>query len=139
MTENIVLTDAPDDDSLAAIRQGLRDFNDEVTGIDDRRSLAVLVKDADGKTLGGVVGRTYLGLMFLETFFLPKSMRGAGVGSRVLAAAEEEGRRRGCKTAALWTISFQAPEFYKRHGWQVLGEVPCDPPGTSRIFLMKTL
>jgi GNAT superfamily N-acetyltransferase len=133
------LTDAPDAGSMAVIAKGLRDFNTEVTGTNDHRPLAVFVKDAAGKTLGGVLGRTYLGLMFLDTFYLPKSGRGAGVGSKVLAMAEAEGRQRGCKSAVLYTISFQAPEFYKRHGWQVFGEIPCDPPGASRIFLTKAL
>jgi GNAT superfamily N-acetyltransferase len=70
---------------------------------------------------------------------LPKALRGAGLGSRILAAAEEEGRKRGCRAAVLYTISFQAPDFYKRHGWRVFGEIPCDPPGTSRIFMTKEL
>jgi hypothetical protein len=37
----------------------------------------------------------------------------------------------------LYTISFQAPGFYLKHGWRVVGEVPCDPPGTSRVFMTK--
>jgi GNAT superfamily N-acetyltransferase len=139
MTESLVLTDAPDDESMATINQGLRAFNTEAAGIDDRQPLAVLLKDDAGKTLGGVVGRTYLGLLFLDTFFLPKSARGARVGSKVLAMAEEEGRRRGCRNAVLYTISFQAPEFYKKHGWRVFGEISCDPPGTKRIWLTKAL
>jgi len=56
-----------------------------------------------------------------------------------LKAAEDEGRRRGCRAAVLYTISFQAPEFYARHGWRVFGEIPCEPPGTRRVFMTKTL
>jgi hypothetical protein len=43
-------------------------------------------------------------------------------------------RRRGCGAGVLYTISFQAPEFYKRIGWRVFGEILCDPPGTSGIL-----
>jgi GNAT superfamily N-acetyltransferase len=136
ISESILeLTDAPDAESMATITRGLGDFNTAVPGVNDRRPLAVFLKDEAGKTLG----RTSLGLMFIETFYLPKTERGAGIGSKILAMAEEEGRRRGCKSAVLYTISFQAPEFYKRHGWQVFGQIPCDPPGTSRIFLTKVL
>jgi hypothetical protein len=39
----------------------------------------------------------------------------------------------------LYTISFQAPRFYERLGWRIFGEVPCDPPGTSRVFMTKQL
>ena len=66
-------------------------------------------------------------------------LRGAGIGGRMLTMAEEEARRRGCKRAVLYTISFQAPGFYARNGWQIFGEIPCDPPGTSRVFMSKEL
>jgi GNAT superfamily N-acetyltransferase len=136
---SIVVTDMPDRSDVDVIGQGLSAFNDENTGIRDRQALAVLVKDAAGKTLGGISGRSSLGLLFLDLVYLPKSLRGGGLGSRILAMAEEEGRRRGCKSAVLYTISFQAPEFYKRHGWRAFGEIACDPPGTSRIFMTKDL
>jgi hypothetical protein len=37
----------------------------------------------------------------------------------------------------LYTISFQAPGFYVRHGWHEFGRIPCDPPGTAGIFMTK--
>jgi GNAT superfamily N-acetyltransferase len=135
----IIVTDTPDRRDAEVIGQGLAAYNREQTGIDDHRRLAVLVKDAAGNTIGGIDGRSSLGLLFLDLVYLPKSMRGGGLGSRLLAMAEEEGRRRNCKSAVLYTISFQAPEFYKKYGWRVFGEIPCDPPGTSRIFMTKDL
>ena len=52
---------------------------------------------------------------------------------------EQEGARRGCKSAFLLTITFQAPGFYQRHGWTEFGRIACDPPGTARVFMTKTL
>jgi GNAT superfamily N-acetyltransferase len=135
----IVVTDTPDPADVAVIGEGLGAYNAENAGYSDRKSLAVLVKDADGKTVGGISGRSSLGLLFLDLVYLPKALRGGGMGRRLLAMAEEEGRKRGCKQAVLYTISFQAPDFYKGHGWRVFGEIPCDPPGTSRIFMTKEL
>lgn len=135
----IVLIDAPDPRDVEVIGRGLAVYNHEQTGIHDHKPLAVLVRDADGNTLGGISGRSSLGLLFLDLVYLPKTLRGGGMGQRLLAMAEEEGRKRGCKQAVLYTISFQAPEFYKKYGWRVFGEIPCDPPGTSRIFMTKEL
>jgi GNAT superfamily N-acetyltransferase len=136
----LILTDAPDGAVLAVVEEGLAGYNDERTGIADRRPLAVLVRDpATGVIQGGLLGRTTLGLFFLDLFFLPQSLRGSGLGSRMLRMAEEEARRRGCRSAALVTISFQAPEFYARHGWREFGRVPCAPPGTFRIFMAKDM
>lgn len=136
----LTVTDAPDPQAEAVIGEGLRRFNVEQSGIDDSRPLAVVVSDPETKTvLGGLTGRTSLGLLFVDLFFLPASLRGGGVGSRILQLAEDEARRRGCSVAMLYTISFQAPAFYERHGYRVFGTIPCDPPGTSRVFLTKPL
>ena len=137
---DIVLTDAPTDADEAVIDGGLADFNAEQAGYRDWRPLAVLARDpATGETLGGMLGRTSLGLLFLDLVYLPTALRGQDLGSRMLALVEQEAARRGCRSAALVTISFQAPRFYERHGWHEFGRVPCDPPGTFRVFMTKTL
>ncbi len=136
----IIVTDDADDESIQIIGNGLNQFNDMHVGYGDRRPLAVLVRDPhSGDVVGGASGRTSLGLLFLDLFHLPQTLRGMGIGTEVLRRFEEEGRRRGCRAAVVYTISFQAPEFYERNGWVRFGEVPCDPPGTSRVFLSKTL
>jgi GNAT superfamily N-acetyltransferase len=133
-TENAI------DEIEALIAEGLNQYNDEVTGNNDRRPLAVVVKDSmSGTVLGGITGRSSLGMLFLDLFYLPKSLRGSGLGSELLRRFELEGRSRGCVSAVLYTISFQAPKFYELNGWTRFGEVPCLPAGTSRIFMMKTL
>ena len=139
-TPQIILTDAPQAEDMAAVRRGLDEFNRAASGIDDLLPLAVLVKDpASQEVVGGLTGRTSRGVLFVEVFFLPESMRGAGLGSKLLQMAETEARRRGCYTGLLYTNSFQAPEFYKKHGWIVYGKFPSNPAGTSRLFLTKDL
>ncbi|CAI1177038.1 Acetyltransferase (GNAT) family [Serratia entomophila] len=124
----------------ALISEGLDSYNDEITGNNDRLPLAVVVRDPhSGEVLGGIIGRSSLGLLFLDLFHLPTALRGSGIGSELLRRFEEEGRRRGCVSAVLYTISFQAPKFYEKHGWTRFGEVPCLPSGTRRIFMSKAL
>jgi GNAT superfamily N-acetyltransferase len=140
LVPDIIVTDAADESIQKIIGDGLSRFNDEFVGYADRQPLAVLVRHPEsGEVVGGASGRSSLGLLFLDLFFLPQELRGQGIGTRVLRSFEEEGRRRGCRSAVLYTISFQAPEFYMRHGWTVFGKIPCDPPGTYRVFLSKSL
>ena len=92
----ITLTDAPHDDDRAVIADGLRAYNEAQAGYSDSRALAILVSDPETKkVVGGLLGRTSLGLLRVELFFLPESLRRGRLGSRILAMAEEEGRRRG--------------------------------------------
>src|SRR5262245_17720469 len=118
MEPNVTLTDAPDRRAEGVISDGLRRYNVEQSGVDDGRALAVVVSDpATGGPLGGVLGRTSRGVLFVDLVFLPEALRGGGLGSRIMKMAEDEGRRRGCGAAVLYTSSFQAPGFYERHGW----------------------
>jgi GNAT superfamily N-acetyltransferase len=136
----IILTDAPDDAEEAVITDGLRAYNEAQAGQSDSRALAVLVTDpATKKVVGGLLGRTSLGLLRVERFFLPEPLRRSRLGSRILAMAEEEGRRRGCTRAVLSTVHFQAPGFYQKQGWEVAARIECEPPGHTRFYMTKKL
>ena len=140
MTPVITVTDAPNAEAQAAIGDGLARYSAEQAGYHDSRPLAVLVSDpSTHAVVGGLLGRTSLGVLFVDLFFLPDDLRRHRLGSNLLAQAEEEAKRRGCRASVLYTISFQAPEFYERHGYRAFGTIPCDPPGTSRVFMVKDL
>jgi GNAT superfamily N-acetyltransferase len=135
----LTVTDAIEPAAHAVIEDGLRQFNIDTSGIDDWRALGVFAVDPQTQqVLGGLSGRTSLGLLFIDVFFLPDRLRGGGLGSRILQLAEEEATRRGCAAAMLVTISFQAPGFYARNGWRVFGEIE-SKPGISRVFMTKSL
>jgi GNAT superfamily N-acetyltransferase len=135
-----VVTDMPGAEAEAVIRDGLSDYNLAKAGYRDHRPLAILVSDPEtGEVVGGLVGRTSFGLLYVDRFFLPESLRKQGLGSKIIKAAEDEGRRRGCSRALLTTLSFQAPGFYKRQGWEVLAEIDCSPPGHTRFLMTKQL
>lgn len=141
-TEEISLEvgENPDEAQLQPIEEGLNEFNDLMTGISDRKPLYVLIKSTKtGEVLGGMQGRSSLGLLFIDLFYLPPEWRRMGLGTDILHRFEAEGRKRGCTAAFLYTISFQTPDFYKKHGWEEFGRIECKPEGTSRVFMKKSL
>lgn len=136
---NLVVTDAPDDADEALLEAGLAAYNEKAVGYRDARPLAALLKDpATGDTLGGMIGRTSYGLLFIDKVWLPESARGQDIGTKLLAMMEAEGIARGCKSGFLMTVTFQAPQFYARFGWREIGRAHCDPPGTARVLMTKT-
>src|SRR6202795_3943349 len=93
----ITLTDTATPDELAVISDGLRDYNTSRAGYDDYKRLAIFVPDPEsGAIIGGIYGGSYLGQMSIERVFLPEDLRRYRLGSRLLAMAEEEARKRGC-------------------------------------------
>lgn len=136
----LVVTDSPAAEAEAVIRDGLSDYNFSKAGYRDHRPLAILISDPEtGEVVGGLLGGTSFGLLRIDRFFLPESLRKQGLGSKIIKAAEEEGRRRGCSRALLTTLSFQAPGFYKRQGWEVLAQLEGEPPAPSRFLMTKRL
>jgi len=136
----LTLTDMPDEAAKAVISEGLGAYNDAAGGEGDYRALAVLVSDPDsGAVVGGLFGGSYRGQLFIDRFFLPETLRGNDLGSRALAMAEAEGRRRGCTRVSLFTLSFQAPGFYLKQGYELAARLDCDPPGATRMLMTKRL
>jgi GNAT superfamily N-acetyltransferase len=137
---DIAVTDELDSADAEVISDGLRAYYLNQTGYYDFRPLAVFVRDPQtGKVIGGLHGRSEFGLVYVAWFFLPEDWRGARIGSRVLAMAEEEGRRRGCTRIALTTLSIEAPGFYQKQGYNVAATIDCEPPGLTRYYMMKRL
>ena len=140
MTVEIETTEAPDAADLALIGQRLSEFNDADAGPSDRRALAVLVRDgADGPIVAGISGYTAWGWLYVQWLWVDASLRGQGMAGRMLDAAEDDARRRGCHGALIDTFSPVALAAYQRQGYRVFGELPDFPAGRTRSFLQKRL
>ncbi|MMZ59580.1 Acetyltransferase (GNAT) family protein [compost metagenome] len=71
--------------------------------------------------------------------WISETLRGQGYGSRLLEDIESIVRAKGCKLIHLDTWNFQAPEFYKKHGFEIFGELEGFPEGFKRYFLRKQI
>jgi len=114
-------------------------FNVAATGYNDARLLCIAARDGGGDLCAGSFGWTWGGCAYVEFLWVREDHRGSGLGSRLLATAEREARRRGCDQVALSTHSFQAPGFYARFGYQECGRTPAYPRGYDQIHLIKQL
>ena len=139
VTTNLRIEEEPRPEDIALLNDHLYRFNASVTGVDDGRWLAIFVRDAAGQIEAGLHGWTWGGTGFVQTFWVREDLRRQGLGSRLLAAAEQEVRRRGCVEIQLDTHDYQAPGFYRRMGYEVVGELPGWPGRSTRIFLRKRL
>ena len=136
----VILSEGGEPDAKEMAGSALYRHNVTQTGLADRRPIAAVAKDpATGETVGGLWGRTELGLLFLDMFFLPEPARGRSVGSQLLELVQAEAKRRGCQHSVVETSTFQAPSFYLRHGYEEFGRVPFTVPGAARVFFRKRL
>lgn len=135
----IVYVEKPEESAWGIIGRSLQSYNVQHAGDEQFQRLCFVVQAPDQGIAGGVLGEMFWGWLHVDLLWVKDELRGRGYGQRLLARIEEEARRRGAKYAFLDTFSFQAPEFYKRRGYQVFGELPDFPPGHIRYFLVKQL
>jgi GNAT superfamily N-acetyltransferase len=132
------IEDAPSDADVEVLPNGLEAFNESRwPGHQQWRPLAVFARDR-GSIAAGLAGETYSGWLFIRYLWVSDALRGKGIGRELMAGAEARALERGCHSAWVDTFSFQAPDFYRKLGYRVFGELDY-PPGHKRFFLQKRL
>ena len=127
------------ENEIKYIRESLAQFNRSVVGDDGHTALNIIEYDENGSIIGGILGGSYWGWMYVDVLWVHENHRNKGIGTKLLYEAEREAIRRGCSYVHLDTMSWQAPEFYKKHGYEVICVLPDIPEGNQKYLLMKTL
>jgi GNAT superfamily N-acetyltransferase len=136
---NVVVSDEAESEDLQFLEEQVNEFNFATTGFRDARLLVIMLRDADGRLYAGLSGHTWGGAAEIRFLWVDESRRHSGIGSVLLRAAEEEARSRGCTKIILSTHSFQAPDFYRKHGYLVAGECLDYPRGYRHILFEKVI
>lgn len=122
---------------LETLVSELRKFNMSHMGNEKSKPLSVIASDDSGNLIGGVSGRTIYNQLLIEILWVSESARGSGLGRSLMLRAEREAKARGCIAAQVDTLSFQAPDFYQKLGFEIVGKVADIPNSPDRFFLVK--
>ena len=135
----IFMNNRPSESELNFVRDALKRYNDAQVGDDGHTPLHFVEYDHDGNLIGGIIGGTYWGWLYIDILWVDERYRRLGIGSKLLAAAENEAKRRRCHHVHVDTMSWQAPLFYKKHGYEIIGILPDIPTGHQKYLLCKSL
>ena len=138
MTEVTLIPIDPTPDDVQYLEDRIYEFNSSTTGIADGELLAFFVRERE-RIVAGICGNTWGGTCELRQFWVEESQRHRGLGTKLLQAAEQEARRRGCTQIVLMTFSFQAPAFYERQGFEVVATIDDHPHGYRNVLMRKRL
>ncbi len=135
----IQYVEKPEESAWGIIGGGVSAFNLQQAGDQDFSRICFGINGPDEEIVGGVLGEVYWDWLHLDLLWVKEELRGHGYGNNLLKQNEDEARKRGARYVYLDTFSFQAPDFYKKHGYQMFGELQDFPPGHQRHYLKKQL
>jgi GNAT superfamily N-acetyltransferase len=134
-----IAVEARDDTVDQAIHAGLRAFNRAIVNWPERQRFNVVLRDTEGRVHGGILASVNFDVLVLEDVFVEETWRRGGHGAKMMAVAEEEGRRRGARLASVSTFNWQARPFYENLGYTVYAQLPYNNGGYTLFSLKKFL
>ena len=133
------ITDTIHETDEKYIFEGLLEYNLERIEDKNPRDLGIYLPDETGRKIAGLIGSTHGNWLFVKYLWVSKELRGKQIGSEILKQAEETAKERGCKYSFLDTFSFQAPLFYKKHGYKEVFTLENYPVTGKRYYFTKSL
>jgi GNAT superfamily N-acetyltransferase len=113
-------------------------FNESKAGPRNARRYAVLAFNSIGEQIGGLLAERSWKMLFVSHLYVEASRRSQGIGRGLLERAEELAQKVGCTIVFLDTFEFEAPEFYRKCGYQQIGQLDV-PAGFRRFWFAKDL
>lgn len=128
----------PKDDYGKQLYKDLDDYNSQF-GVDTsvHEDFLFVLQDDAGNKLGGIQGRIFSGWLLIYCLYSTRNVK--GVGTRLLEHTEQFARDKHCKGIQLTTFEFQAPDFYKKHGYEIYAELPNFVGNYKNIYMKKML
>jgi len=139
VTDSDVRIEPLDEPAWSVIGPAIHSHNVDAVGDPGTEMVCFVLRDDTDEVVGGAIGEVHWGWFCLHLLWVREDLRGRGHGHELLTAAEEQARRLGAVHVYLDTFSFQAPDFYLSHGYEVFGELPAFPPGHERFYMRKEL
>jgi ribosomal protein S18 acetylase RimI-like enzyme len=98
-----------------------------------------IARDNNREIIGGIAGWTWAEACEITQLWVDERARKRGIGKKLLEAAEEEAKAKGCITVLVRSYSFQAPHFYEKYGYKAELILNGFPKGYSYYILAKKI
>jgi GNAT superfamily N-acetyltransferase len=117
----------------------LQAWNESQIGPRHSRQVTPSIRHADGTLIGGLDGEVHWNAFYLGTLWVEDGYRGRGYGTTLLERAEAIAREHPCDVVFLTTLTFQAPTFYEKRGYEQFGRLDYGKKGLARLWFAKRI
>lgn len=115
----IIYEPNPDSKDVNTLKQGIIDYANSKKGHKPMEPFAFFIRDEQGNVIAGCNGNIGYDWVYVDQLWVSEFLRGKGYGTALMKAAEELGKKKGCVSAAVNTMDWEAPEFYKKLGYRI--------------------
>ena len=103
-----------------------------------RKELFIVATLEDGSPVGGLSGSTLFDWLEIDLMAVSPDHRRRGVGRQLVAKGEKIARKANCRYVCVDTVTYQAPDFYRRLGFREVGRLPnWGSQGNEKFIFMK--
>ena len=136
MNYQLEYSEDPSLKDIGVLSKGINEDAFDKMQMDPVRTFGIFIKDLNGETLGGVTGFSYFGCLHTDTLWINMVLRGQGLGNKLMMKVEEIAIERKCRFATVYTMDFQALNFYLKLGYEI-EFVREDYEKQSKMFMLK--
>jgi len=136
---NIEIIDQPEQELIDFLDERIAEFNWARWEVNERKPLAIQIKNDDGSIIAGASARTFGYWLLIDTLWVSEELRGQAVGKKILIELENTAKARGCTHSLLDTLNFQAMPFYEKYGYVTQWTQENYPETGCKYFMVKSL
>lgn len=96
-----------------------------------------MLRNENGEIVGGITGIIFWHHLHIDFLWVDESVRGEGYGEKLLGHMEKIARENKCRLIQLDTFSFQAPDFYQKYGYQIIGIIEEHPTKDFQQYYLE--
>lgn len=119
MTLEISFESNPKAHDIEILADGIKAYAKEKKALTPWDYFAFFIRDQDNNVMGGCDGNTLYGCLYIDQLWVSETIRHAGWGSKLVNAALDYGKKRGCTFANVDTMDWEALDFYQKLGFTV--------------------
>lgn len=126
-------------DDTNYVRNKLIEYNSQNTSNGKYEEVNLCVKDNQNNIIAGLISSICWNWLEIDILWVDEEYRKQGFGTKLINEIERIAIGKNCTFIKLNTFSFQAPEFYKKHGYSVIAVIDNAPIGSKHYYLKKDL
>lgn len=134
----IVIDEMPSSENDGILINRLFKYETEELLHDVPKHISIYLQDENQRIVGGILIWIHSESIYIPTVWIDKDLRKHGFGKKLLQAAEEEGRKRGCKFVTL-DANFESAPFYIKQGYYIIGEIKSFIFDHTKTYFRKSL